>query len=154
METHRYLIKRRDVLTTLGLSSVGALTLPTGVSAVQLTKTEEANIQLINTMCATWVAPMNFEKLGALLSDDCVYRATETAPPVTGRVAIIERLQRLGQATFIEFEVVETFARGPIVVNDRFDRFELPERKIEWHGVGVFHIKSGKIAEWSDFTIR
>ena len=96
---------------------------------------------------------MNFSKLGELLSDDCIYRATETAPSVSGRDAIIERLQGLGQAAFIEFEVIETFARGSIVVNDRIDRFDLPNRKIEWHGVGVFYIKDGKIAEWSDFTI-
>ena len=155
METHGHQIKRRDMLAALGLSSVAAVTLPAGVRAGELTETEEANIQLVNTMCAAWVAPMDFDKLGLLLSDDCVYRVNETASPVTGRLAILELLQNLvGQATFMEFEVIETFARGPIVVNERIDRFELPERKIEWHGVGVFHVKNGKIAEWSDFTVR
>ena len=52
-----------------------------------------------------------------------------------------------------EFEVLDTFARGPIVVNERIDRFTLPDRSIEWRGVGVFYLKDGAIAEWSDFTI-
>jgi len=154
MTTRHPTINRRQALTALGLSGAATLGITSTARAVtELTQTEAANIDLVNAMCATWVAPMNFSKLGELLSDDCIYRATETAPPVTGRDAIIERLQGLGQSSFIEFEVIETFARGSIVVNDRIDRFDLPNRKIEWHGVGVFYIKDGKIAEWSDFTI-
>lgn len=154
MTTRHPTINRRQALTALGLSGAATLGITSTARAVtELTQTETANIDLVNAMCATWVAPMNFSKLGELLSDDCIYRATETAPPVTGRDAIIERLQGLGQSSFIEFEVIETFARGSIVVNDRIDRFDLPNRKIEWHGVGVFYIKDGKIAEWSDFTI-
>ena len=154
MTTRHPTINRRQALTALGLSGAATLGITSTARAVtELTQAEAANIDLVNAMCATWVAPMNFSKLGELLSDDCIYRATETAPPVTGRDAIIERLQGLGQSSFIEFEVIETFARGSIVVNDRIDRFELPNRQIEWHGVGVFYIKDDKIAEWSDFTI-
>ena len=154
MKTRHPIIDRRQALTALGLSGAATLGITSTLRAVtEPTHTEAANIDLVNAMCATWVAPMNFSKLGELLSDDCIYRATETAPPVTGRDAIIERLQGLGQSSFIEFEVIETFARGSIVVNDRIDRFELPNRQIEWHGVGVFYIKDDKIAEWSDFTI-
>tara|TARA_B100001123_G_scaffold450161_1_gene618905 strand:- start:9297 stop:9764 length:468 start_codon:yes stop_codon:yes gene_type:complete len=154
MPTHHRLLDRRQVLTALGVAGATTLGMPSALHAsAKLTQTETANVELVNAMCSTWVAPMNFSKLGELLSDDCIYRATETAPPVTGRDAIIKRLQGFGQATFIEFEVIETFARGSIVVNDRIDRFDLPNRQIEWHGVGVFYVKDGKINEWSDFTI-
>jgi len=34
------------------------------------------------------------------------------------------------------------------------DRFTLPTREINWSGVGVFCLRNGVIAEWSDFTIR
>lgn len=154
MTVNHPLLDRRQALAALGLSGAATLGIPSALhAAAELTQTEAANVDLVNTMCDTWVAPMDFSKLGELLSDDCIYRATETAPPVTGRDSIIERLQGLGQAAFIEFEVIETFARGSIVVNDRIDRFELPNRQIEWHGVGVFYIKDSKIAEWSDFTI-
>jgi limonene-1,2-epoxide hydrolase len=41
-----------------------------------------------------------------------------------------------------------------MVVNERFDLFTLPTREIKWNGVGVFFLKDGKIAEWSDYTVR
>lgn len=147
-------MRRRDALTTLGLGAVAAVALPSRAGAVALTQAEQSNIDVVNAFCATWVAPVDLPKLGSYLADDCVYRATETAPPSTGRAAIIEGLQSfLGDATFVEFEVLETFARGSIVVNERIDRFTLPDRSIEWRGVGVFYLKDGAIAEWSDFTI-
>ena len=51
-------------------------------------------------------------------------------------------------------EIVQTFARGPIVVNERFDRFTMPQRNINWNGIGVFFLTNGAIAEWNDFTIK
>ena len=50
------------------------------------------------------------------------------------------------------FEVLETFARGPMVFNERRDRFTGGPLKM-WHGVGVFFLKDGKIVEWYDYTI-
>ena len=154
MEKPGHRIGRRDALTTLGIGAVATVALPTQAGAAELTEAEKANVRLVNAMCATWVAPVDFAKLGAFLADACIYRATETSAPTRGRAAIIEVLQGFAsQATFVEFEVVDTFARGSIVVNERFDRFTLPTRKVEWHGVGVFYVKDGEIAEWSDFTI-
>ncbi len=50
------------------------------------------------------------------------------------------------------FEVMETLAKGPMVFNERHDHFTgLPLKT--WHGVGVFFLKDGKIAEWYDYTI-
>lgn len=147
-------MRRRDALTTLGLGAAAAVALPRRAHAAALAQSEQANVDLVNAFCATWVAPVDLSRLGSYLADDCVYRATETAPPSTGRAAIIEGLQSfLGDATFVEFEVLDTFARGSIVVNERIDRFTLPDRSIEWRGVGVFYLKDGTIAEWSDFTI-
>ena len=60
----------------------------------------------------------------------------------------------LGTVSKAEFEIVQTFARGPMVVNERFDRFTMPQRSMEWHGIGVFMLKGGKIAEWNDYTIK
>jgi limonene-1,2-epoxide hydrolase len=50
------------------------------------------------------------------------------------------------------FEILDTFARGPMVVNERMDRFSKFQLK-SWHGVGVFFLKDGKIVEWYDYTI-
>ena len=147
-------VKRRDFLTTAAVGAIATVTLPTRLNAAELTRAEEANVQLVDDFCAAWAAPMDAARIGPFLSDDCVYRPTETTPTRTGRATIVESFRQfVGEATFCEFEVVETFARGSIVVNERWDRFVLPERKVEWHGVGVFYVKDGKIAEWSDYTI-
>ena len=56
----------------------------------------------------------------------------------------------------VHFEVLDTFARGPMVFNERIDHFN-PGGSIPLKScgrrVGVFVLKSGKIVEWQDFTI-
>ena len=94
-------------------------------------------------------------KVLAFLSTDCVYRLTETSPPATGHAEITARLgPSLERADRVEWEVVETFAKGPMVFNHRIDRFLSATRPFTWEGVGVFFVKDGKIKEWSDFTIK
>ena len=48
--------------------------------------------------------------------------------------------------------MLETFASGPIVINQRRDHFMGGPLKM-WHGVGVFFLRDGKIVEWYDYTI-
>jgi limonene-1,2-epoxide hydrolase len=137
----------------LGTASIVGL--PGSIEAAELTASEKANVTLVNDMCRAWMAPVDFDKVGGFLADDCVFRASETSPPIKGRQAIVDALKKmLGSPSKAEFEVVQTFARGSVVVNERFDRFVMPKRNIDWHGVGVFIVRDGKIAEWSDFTIR
>ena len=52
----------------------------------------------------------------------------------------------------VKFEVLETFARGPTVFNERIDHFQNLNIK-SWRGVGVFFLRDGKIVEWYDYTI-
>lgn len=147
-------VTRRDILTGAAAGVLTAAMRPIGLRAAEPTDVEKANLTLVDDFCAAWVAPMSATRISEFLAENCVYRATESAPPRTGRNAIVEFLQEFaGEASSIEFEVVERFARGPIVVNERWDRFALPTRSFEWHGVGVFYIVNGEIAEWSDFTI-
>ena len=51
------------------------------------------------------------------------------------------------------FEVLDTFARGPMVINERIDYFSNFAIKT-WHGVGVFFIRDNKIVDWYDYTIE
>ena len=147
-------LDRRAFLATAGLGTVATIGLSGPLEAAELSAGEKANLKVVNDMCAAWVAPVNFDKIAAFFADDCVYRASETSPPAKGREATFERLRSLSSAQKAQFQVVQTFAKGSIVVNERFDRFTMPQRSINWHGVGVFYLKDGKIAEWSDFTIR
>ena len=76
---------------------------------------------------------------------------TETAEPLKGRDTVAARIRPLIDRVE-RFDVLDTFARGPMVINERIDRFASGALKA-WHGVGVFFLKDGKIVEWSDYTI-
>ena len=143
---------RRTFLTAAGAGTLAAA-LPRRLRAAEPTAAEQANLDLVNGFCAGWTVPIDWDKLGAALAADCKFRPTQTMPVVEGRDAIIAVLQGFArEATAAEFEVVDSWARGPVVVNDRIDRFALPGNNMEVPVVGVFHVVDGKIAEWSDFT--
>ena len=71
-------------------------------------------------------------------------------PNVVGPFGLLQSFA--GNATSAEFEITDTWARGPVVVNDRMDRFVLPNRTLEIPVVGVFYLVDGQIAEWTDFV--
>ncbi len=145
-------VTRRAFLAASG-TGAAALVLPTRLGAAELTAAEQANLKVVNDMCAAWAVPMDWDKVGAFLAADCKFRPTQTTPVIEGRDAIIAMLSGfIDGATSCEFEVIDSWARGPIVVNERVDRFALPERNMEFPVAGVFHLIDGKIAEWSDYT--
>ena len=76
---------------------------------------------------------------------------TETTELADGINAVSERVQTLIN-NVDRFDVLDTFARGPMVVNERKDYFSDFAIKT-WHGVGIFFIREGKIVDWYDYTI-
>lgn len=142
---------RRHFLTAAGVGA--AATVWPADLAAQQTDDERANVDVVNEFCATFAVPFDWNRMTSLLSPDCRYRATQTAPVVEGPEAIVAFLLSFaGAAASAEFEVVDTWARGPVVVNDRVDRFALPQRTLDIPVVGVFHVVDGLITEWSDFV--
>ena len=87
----------------------------------------------------------------AFFADNGAYRMTETMEPAKGRDAVTARVKSIIDRV-VEFKVLDTFARGPMVINERIDSFSGGPLKA-WHGVGVFFVKDGKIVEWYDYTI-
>ena len=80
---------------------------------------------------------------------------SETAPPLTGHAALIGQLQPwMESSSSIEFRILETFAKGPIVMTHRIDHFASETRPLTWEGVGVFWVRDDKIQEWSDYTME
>ena len=147
-------MSRRIFLAAAG-GGAAALALPRGAQAAALTSAEKANVKVVNDFCAVFTAPIDWERMATFLTPDCIYRPTQTMDPVTGPDAIVGMLRGFaGNASASEFEVVDTWARGPVVVNDRIDRFTLPDQSMEIAVVGVFHMIDGKIAEWTDFTFE
>jgi limonene-1,2-epoxide hydrolase len=149
MATSRVGMNRRGFLATGGGLAVFA-GFGSRAEAAELTAGERENVRLVNDFCAAWPSH-DLAKVMAFFTDASAYRMTETMEPAKGRDAVAARIK--GIIDRVEkFEVLETFARGPMVVNERIDRFSGGPLKA-WHGVGVFFVKDGKIVEWYDYTI-
>jgi limonene-1,2-epoxide hydrolase len=148
--------RRRFLTRVAGGAGVLALAAFGGskrADAAEWNEVEKANVKTVNDFCAAW-ATRDVARALPFLAADCVYRMTETTPPVNGHDGVIQRLKAtVDNATLVEFKVLDTSAVGPIVINHRIDRF-LTARPLTWEGVGVFFVKDGKIKEWSDYTIR
>jgi limonene-1,2-epoxide hydrolase len=142
--------QRRAFLVAAGAGVAGVAA---GIGAVEWNDAEKANAKMVADLCAAFAA-RDMARVLPFLSVDCVYRMTETTPPVTGHDGVSARLKSFVESSErVEFRVLETFATGPIVITHRIDRF-VSSRPLTWEGVGVFFVKDGKIKEWSDYTIR
>jgi limonene-1,2-epoxide hydrolase len=147
-------LQRRSLVVASVFAAGGAAAIPRRSAAAELTEAERANVALVENFCAAW-STLDLERVTALMSDDTVYRMSETTPPVTGHQALIDQMQPwVDTSHAIEFRILETFAKGPIVVTHRVDTFSSDTRPLQWEGVGVFLVRDRKIKEWSDYTIR
>jgi limonene-1,2-epoxide hydrolase len=147
-------VRRRTFLATAGIGAVTALRFTGPLGAAELSDAEKANIKVVTDFCAAW-STRDLKKILPFMADDCVYRMTETTAPVNGHAGITERLGTwMETSQRIEFNILDTFAKGPMVVNHRVDRFVSTTRPLTWEGVGVFFLKDGKIKEWFDYSIR
>jgi limonene-1,2-epoxide hydrolase len=148
-ETGRH---RRDFMRAAGLG-MAALLAGAGTAAADWNAAEKANVKTVTDFCAARSA-REITRVLPFLADDCVYRMSETTPPVNGHEGVSGRLKSwLDDSSLVEFKVLDSAALGPIVINHRIDRFMAP-RPLTWEGVGVFFVKDGKIKEWSDYTIK
>ncbi len=149
MATQDLEINRRGFLAA-GAGAIALAGIASSASAAQPTSDEQANIQLVNEFCAAW-PDQNLNNIMAYFADDGAYRMTETTELADGRDAVSARIQTI--INYVDrFEVLDTFARGPMVINERIDYFSGYAIKT-WHGVGVFFIRDGKIVDWYDYTI-
>ena len=143
-------IDRRGFLA-VGAGAIALAGIAPSVNAAAPTTDEQANIQLVNDFCAAW-PNHDLDNIMTFFAEDAAYRMTETTPLADGKDAVSDRIQTIIN-NVDRFEVLETFARGPMVINERIDYFS--DFSINtWHGVGVFFIRDGKIVDWYDYTIE
>lgn len=146
-------VTRRSFLAAGGIGAMASVAMSGPAAATQLSTEEQANLTAVNEFCAAFTVPLDWARITSFLKDDCKYRASQDIQMVEGSEAIVGLLEGFaGNATSVEFEMIDTWARGPVVVNDRVDRFVLPNRTLELPVVGVFYMVDGKIAEWTDFV--
>ncbi len=146
-------MERREFIA--GAAAMAVAGMATRIEAGQMTAEEKTNTEIVAGFCGAW-ATRDPKRILAFFADDGIYRMSETTPPVTGHAGILQRLGSWIESSDkgIEFEILDTYARGPMVVNHRIDRFMSSTRPLTWEGVGVFFLKDGKIREWSDYTIK
>ena len=149
MESTARTIDRRMFLAT-GLGVAAATGLARTADAAEPSAMEKANMQVVKDFCAAWPSH-DLDKILLFFADNGAYRMTETMEPSKGRDALTARIKTIIN-NVSQFEILDTWARGPMVVNERIDRFSNFQLK-SWHGVGVFFVKDGKIVEWYDYTI-
>jgi limonene-1,2-epoxide hydrolase len=145
---------RRGLLAGTAFAALATFARSGQTQAQGTSTAEAANRQLVADFCAAW-STLNLQNVVALMSNESVYRMTEDTPPVTGHQALIDQMQPwVDTSSAIEFRILDTFPRGPLVVNHRIDSFSSDTRTLTWEGVGVFLIEDGRIREWFDYTIR
>ena len=144
---------RRGFIAIAGMSAAATFGAASSADAAEPSAAEKANIKVVNDFCAAW-AGRDLNKIMSFLAADCAYRMTETRDIIKGRDGVAAAIKGILDRV-VRFEVLETWARGPMVFNERIDHFtpgpQLPLKS--WRGVGVFFMKDGKIAEWQDYTI-
>jgi limonene-1,2-epoxide hydrolase len=154
-------INRRAFLTTAGVGAV-ALGFPRGSEAA-MTPQEKANIAVVNKFLHyRWYSnPFDADGLAQLLAEDCVRGGADPTKNLeVGRDTIVNSLKRrVGQGEPTRYTMlVQEWAAGAVVIHERY---ECPggtgrnggPASID-HGVGVFHVKDGKIKEWRWFDIE
>jgi limonene-1,2-epoxide hydrolase len=139
---------RRNALTAASLG-LAAFAGPVKAAA-EWTPAEKANVDAVTAFCATWPSH-DVTKIMSFFAEQCAYRLTETREPAKGRDAVRAQIASIVESVQA-FKILETFAKGPMVFNERIDSFVSGPLR-SWHGVGVFFLKDGKIVEWYDYTI-
>ena len=120
MATKGIELDRRGFLAA-GAGAIALAGIARSANAAELTTDEQANVQIVNDFCATWPSH-DLEKVMAFFADDGAYRMTETTELADGRAAVSARIQTILN-NFERFDVLDTFARGPMVINERIDYF-------------------------------
>lgn len=111
------------------------------------------NLRLLTDFCRSF-ASRDMAKIASFLTDDCAYRIMETAPPARGKDAIERIRSYVERSTRVELKIVQSSTMGPVVINERIDSFDPAPPNSPYHLTGVFFVRGGKIAEWTDYLIR
>jgi limonene-1,2-epoxide hydrolase len=153
-------MNRRTFLPASFLGAMAMAGLPKIAAAAEMTETERANIKVIGDMVATWdivagSTPQDIDKLKPFFVDDCAFRLrpTDTSPTWGFDVAQAAIQRGTANSQKIRHELLDRFAKGPVVVMEKLNQFIAPEKTRTSHVVAVFLMKDGKIAEWTEYFI-
>ncbi|MCC5793650.1 MAG: nuclear transport factor 2 family protein [Chromatiales bacterium] len=116
---------------------------------------EAANEDLVTRFCKAWEL-RDVEKLVPFLADDLVYQMFEGRPDLIGVEAFRSEVGPwLSRLVRVEWDIVRSQAIGPLVINDRIDRFIAgPDgRDMVFRVAGIFVVQDRRIVLWRDYNI-
>lgn len=151
-------VERRDLLLGGGMALL-ATGLAGSADAQEMASghspgaAEQASIDVVSSFCRAWER-RDLEGVIEHFIPDFVYRMDQDTPPITGADALRGVMQPWIESSHkITYRVLETFARGPVVINHRIDIYHSESNPLTWEGVGVFLMEGDKIREWFDYTM-
>jgi limonene-1,2-epoxide hydrolase len=107
-------------------------------------------IDLIRAFCRD-VEKLDVEVIVGYFTDDVVYH-NMPLEPVVGPDAVRSLFAMFTTGVErMEFRVLNIVADGNVVLTERVDVFELPDKTIELPVMGTFEVRDGKIAAWRDY---
>lgn len=106
--------------------------------------------ELVSQFCDSW-ANGDANTLVAYFSEDATYHNVPMEPLV-GRAAIKEFLDGFFAGTRrVVFTTHLQVAGGDVVMNERTDTIVTSDSSMDLPVCGVFEVRDGKIARWSDY---
>ena len=118
---------------------------------------ERANDDLVMRFVKEWDAPyLNGTAMAAYFTDDAVYHNVPL-DPIEGGANIAALLGGGGAppeqrgSRNLGWVVHHQAVNGDVVINERTDSFEVEGKRWDVPVCGVFVIREGKIARWSDY---
>ena len=140
----------KSFVCSILLAGAFALGVAGPAGAAKRTDGEKANAKVVKEFIAAWSDP---DKSVTFLSDNASVRMEEDKPAVVGPAAVGAAFKSfMTPGTTLSVKVLRTFVKGPVVVNSRVDTLKTKDKPDQsFPVVGVFVVKNGKIAEWTDY---
>ena len=147
-------LKRRTLFLA---GSIGSLALVGLAGKAEAAGPEQANVKLVEDFAKSWGAKDTDSVMlsASFLADDASLRMFEDKPPVIGPAAYAAGFKSfISDGSRIKVKILQTFAKGPVVVNSRVDTVVAPGKPDQViKVVGVFVVKDDKIKEWDDYLL-
>ena len=151
---------RRTFLPSSLAVALAAAVVPRKLFAVEMSEAEKANVKLIMDMVEAFdlgaaSVPPVADALRTFFADDCAFRFRPTDLIATRSFGAVEETMKRVTANGekVHQELLERFAKGPVVVIEKLNHFVTPEKTRTSHVVAVFLVKDGKIMEWTEYFI-
>jgi len=105
--------------------------------------------EIVRAFCGVWERG-EFERFGEFLAADAMLHMLPLAP-VHGSEAIREECRKLARLGTLSVRILNLAADGDLVLTERIDGLEQPDRAGELPVAGIFEVRDGKIVAWRDY---